>query len=87
MISEVFLDYKYTSFYVFFSKIKKKGRHAFRLRHAQRIEGRTSRNRAQAGQKSFENRARKTSRPEVVKKLFFNPFCEPVWSKKVRQNH
>jgi hypothetical protein len=67
-----------TIFGVFFAQFfflienSKKGRHAFRLRHGECIKGRTYQNRAQIAQESLQNGHRKTTRPEVVKKLSFS---------------
>ena len=58
--------------FLFFFENSKKGRHAFRLRHGECIKGRTYQNRAQIAQESLQNGHRKTTRPEVVKKLSFS---------------
>ena len=72
----------FSTIFMICSKNLKKGRHAFRLRHGERIEGRTYQNRAQIAQESVQNGHRKTTRPEVVKKLCVSSIWEPILEQK-----
>ena len=75
--------------YVFciFVETSQKGRHAFRLRHGEWIEGRTYQNRAQIAQESLQNGCRKTTRPEVMKKLSFSLIWEAILEPTSETNH
>ena len=70
---------------MFFSKNSEKGRHVFRLRHGDQIEGRTHQNRAQTDQKTFRNQPRKKVPQQMLKSVDFCRFWDPFWNQKVLQ--
>ena len=82
MILELFLD-RFSTVFIFFSKNSKKGRHAFRLRHGERIEGRTYQNGAQTDQKTFRHRPRTNISQQIIHSADLFRFRDPFWSQQM----
>ena len=82
MILELLLD-RFSTVCMLFPKNSKKGRHAFRLRHGKRIDGRTYQNRAQTDKKTLRTRTRNKVSQEMLKSQYLYRFWDQFWSKKV----